>query len=160
MSVRAGTPPSSLKSAGYFLLELLISLTLFAIGILGIVALQAIFIRDNTQAEYRLNASFLAGVLIAQMWADDDRSPDSLLNNYQTGGAEYASWFDDKDDTDVDSVLELLPGAEANPPTVTVTVVNGPAPPATAKALIDIAVKWQMPGESDVHQHVATTVIK
>jgi type IV pilus assembly protein PilV len=151
MSVRIGTPPSSLKSAGYFLLELLISLTLFAIGILGIIALQAISIRDNTQAEYRLNASFLGDALIAQMWADD-RTPTSLVNNYQTGGAKYAVWLA--------KVSAQLPGAVANPPTVTVTVVNGPAPPATAKTLIDVALKWKMPGESDVHQHVATTVIK
>lgn len=147
-----GTPASTLKSTGYFLLELLISLTLFAIGILGIVALQAISIRDNTQAEYRLKASFLGGVLIAQMWADD-RTPTSLLSNYQTGGVKYTDWLTNK-------VKEQLPGAEANPPTVTVTVVDGPAPPATAKTLIDVVLKFTMPGGSDVHQHVATTVIK
>ena len=144
---------STRKITGYFLLELLISLTLFAIGILGIVALQAIFIRDNTQAEYRLNASFLGDALIAQMWADD-RTPTSLLSNYQTGGAKYTEWHQTIKDK------KLLPGTVANPPTVTVTVVNGLAPPATAKTFIDVALKWQMPGGSDVHQHVATTVIK
>src|SRR5665811_2244945 len=56
---------------GAFLLEALIGILIFSLGILGIVGLQAQAIRSTNDAEYRAEAVYLANSLVSQMWADD-----------------------------------------------------------------------------------------
>ncbi len=122
------------------LLEVLISILLFSMGMLGTVAMQAVSIRNNSDAKYRVDASFLANALIGRMWTDD-RSPAALLAKYGTNGtngtdaAGYATWLAD--------VRSRLPGVTENPPSVLVTTVAGPAPPATSKSLVTATVNWQ-----------------
>ncbi len=55
---------------GVSLLEALISILIFAIGILAIVALQAASIRTSSDAKYRADASYLANQLVGRMWTD------------------------------------------------------------------------------------------
>lgn len=55
---------------GVSLLEALISILIFAVGILAIVALQATSIRTGNEAKYRADASYLANQLIGRMWTD------------------------------------------------------------------------------------------
>jgi len=58
------------------LLEVLIAVMVFSIGILGIVGLQAASIRHVNDAQYRGEAIFLANALVSQMWADDRTAAD------------------------------------------------------------------------------------
>jgi type IV pilus assembly protein PilV len=55
---------------GGSLLEALITVLIFSIGILGIVGLEAAKIKDTSDAKYRLDASFVAQQRVGQMWAD------------------------------------------------------------------------------------------
>jgi type IV pilus assembly protein PilV len=52
------------------LIEALIALLIFFIGVLGLVGLQATLVRGQTDTELRAEAAFLASDLVAQMWAD------------------------------------------------------------------------------------------
>lgn len=136
------------------LLEVLISILLFAVGILGTIALQAASIKHNSDAKYRIDASFLANTLVARMWTDV-RTPATLATKYGGGGdgedgQGYTAWLTD--------VQALLPGVSANPPTVSVVQVDGPSPPATSKSQVTTTVSWQAPGET-VHQYEAITFI-
>src|SRR5436190_24304943 len=73
---------------GAFLLEALIGILIFSLGILGIVGLQAQAIRFTNDSEYRAEAIYLANSLISQMWGD---KRDTLKANYESpGGAKYA----------------------------------------------------------------------
>jgi type IV pilus assembly protein PilV len=130
------------RQTGYMLLEVLISILLFAIGILGTVATLAVVVRSNSDATYRIDASFLANALFAHMWADN-RNPATLQNDYQTDGTKYTKWVGD--------VQARLPGADLNPPTVVFAAGTG---------AVTTTLFWQLPGDSAVHRYVATTNIR
>lgn len=64
--------PSSLKPAqqGVVLIEVLVSILIFSVGVLAIVGLQANMIKNTADAQYRSEASYIAQARIGQMWAD------------------------------------------------------------------------------------------
>ncbi len=55
---------------GMALLEGLIAILIFSLGVLSIVGLQAANLRQSTDAKYRLDASFLANQTLGRMWTD------------------------------------------------------------------------------------------
>jgi type IV pilus assembly protein PilV len=68
---RSGAGRSDLRgSRGSVLIEGLIAILLFSIGLLAIVRLQAAAVSDVRDSKVRSDASFLAGQIISQMWAD------------------------------------------------------------------------------------------
>lgn len=52
------------------LLEALIAILVFSLGILALIGLQAQSIRNSSEAKYRADASFLANQIIGYMWSD------------------------------------------------------------------------------------------
>lgn len=55
---------------GVVLLEALIAILIFSLGVLGIVGLQAAMIKNTADAKYRADASYIAQQRIGQMWSD------------------------------------------------------------------------------------------
>ncbi len=137
------------RQSGVMLLEALIAILVFSLGVLGLVSLQASTVQAGRDAEYRSVASTLASDLIGQMWASD-RVGTNLQTNFQgdgeqpgptnlvTDGGSYTDW--------ADRVSKQLPGVVDFPPVVQVTpgVVG---PPATATR-VTITVRWRAPNES------------
>lgn len=87
----AHTPRS--RENGSILLEGLIAVLIFSFGILAIVGLQAAATKAVTQAKVRIDASFIAGQRIGEMWGDRDNlgtfsesktAIDSLPNGQRT----------------------------------------------------------------------------
>ena len=125
-------PPISIssvytKQAGFMLLEALISMLIFSIGILGIVALQALAITNSSENQYRITASLLANQYIGQMWAGD-LNPSTLAANFSNGGTNYNSW-----QTQINAQLPA--------PTSTVTVTAS----STTQSMVTIQINWTMP---------------
>lgn len=58
------------KQQGVALLEALIAVLIFSIGILAVIGLQATSVRLTTDAKYRADASFLANQALGRVWAD------------------------------------------------------------------------------------------
>ena len=58
------------SQSGIALLESLIAILIFSMGILGIVGLQGAMLKGTTEAKNRADASFVAQRRIAMMWAD------------------------------------------------------------------------------------------
>jgi type IV pilus assembly protein PilV len=131
--------------SGIMLLEALIGLLIFAIGILGLIGMQATAMKVTADSKYRAEATMYADQLINQMWADD-RSNANLTANYATGGAKYADWY-----AAITAPSTGLPGAElaANAPTVTVDATN----------TVTVTIKWQAPGESAAHSYVTVASV-
>lgn len=157
--------PAVFHQAGYLLIETLVSVLIFALALLGIVAMYGTSIRNNTQAKYRADASFLADELIGRM-RTDIRQPALFETNWEgsagTGGTGYLAWVQSLTPGD-DPARDRLPGIrdiDENKPTITVNVIDGFAPPDTAKSLVTITVRWQLSTTDPVHTHVVTTVIK
>lgn len=55
---------------GVVLLEALIAILIFSLGILGLVGLQAVMIKSSTDARFRSEASVIAQQRIGQIWAN------------------------------------------------------------------------------------------
>jgi len=120
------------------LLEGLIAILIFSIGILGIVGMQASTIKASRDAKFRADAGLLANELIGQMWVGN-RDGATLQSNFQTGGAIYAPW--------AARVAAALPNADAAtyPPLVTVT--PGVVGPPQTSSTVRVTVRWLAPNE-------------
>jgi len=126
------------QQSGVMLLESLIAILIFSIGILGIVGMQASTIKASRDAKFRADAGLLANELIGQMWIGA-RDGATLQGNFETGGPIYAPW--------AARVAVALPGAGAteNPPLVTVT--PGVVGPPQTSSTVTVVVRWQAPNE-------------
>jgi len=71
------------KQQGSALLESMIAILIFSIGVIGIIALQASMVKATAQAKYRADANFIAQEMLGKMWAD----PVNMANyfNYSCG---------------------------------------------------------------------------
>jgi type IV pilus assembly protein PilV len=125
------------KEHGIILIEGLISILIFSLGILSIVAMLGVSIKNTSSAKYRTEASLLANQIIGQM-ETGDRANAALTANFSSpGGQNFVTWQA--------VVTNTLPGvAGANLPTISI------APDNTAT----ITVRWQAPGDNVAHQYV------
>lgn len=135
------------------LLEALIAILIFSIGILAIVGMQGSAVKASSDAKYRSDAGMQANNLIAQMWVSD-RTATMLKTNFQGGngtdGTQYTAWTGSKTSPSSDSVFGTLPGSITNPPKVTVS----------ATGVVNIEILWQAPGDSTAHKFFIVTQIE
>jgi type IV pilus assembly protein PilV len=135
----------SRRQRGFMLLEALVAIVIFSIGVLGLVGLQASMTKTQTGSKYRADAALLSQRLIGNMWVDR-----SGLNNYDTGGncggnARCSQWLAE--------VASTLPSGEA---TVDVTALPGGTVGASVLAAeVTVEIRWTPPGEE---QHRFTTI--
>jgi len=142
--------PSPTKSqAGVVLLEALLAILIFSVGILSVVGMQAAAVKQTSDAKHRSEASLLASELLGQMWVTN-RTGSTLQTNFQgsagSGGTYYNNWYT--------NVVATLPGASANPPTVTVNAATGD---------VLITVYWKLPSEgasASAHNYVLAAQVK
>lgn len=130
------------KQGGASLLEAMIGILIFSLGILALVGMQAIAIKQTTQAKYRVDASFLANQIIGEMWVN---SSNLATYAYAGGGgppAALANW--------VATVQNTLPGVTAavNQPIVTV-----------AGSAVTITVRWQPPAVATPNNYMTVAFI-
>ena len=57
---------------GSVLIEALISVLIFAMGILALVGLQTAMLKNTSESKYRAEASFIAQQRLGEMWANPD----------------------------------------------------------------------------------------
>ena len=120
------------------LLEGLIAILLFSVGILAVVGLQAASVKLVGDAQYRSSASLLANQLIGKMWASD-RTPATLQTNFSSpSGVQYTNWLN--------SVTADLPGVTGNEPVVSIAA---PANPTLApSSVVTVTIYWNAPNEA------------
>jgi type IV pilus assembly protein PilV len=66
---------------GVVLVEAMIAILIFSVGILAITGLQAAMIKNTSDSKFRADASFIAQKLIGQMWSDQSNLASYLGNN-------------------------------------------------------------------------------
>jgi type IV pilus assembly protein PilV len=139
------------KQQGSMLLEALISILIFSIGILAIIGLQASSIKMSSDAKYRSDASMLANQLISLMWTDVASAvaapaafdPIEFVS-YGTGGTNFTPWSN--------TLTPILPNASAAVTTNTILACDGQPCPAlptgvlqTTRTDITISISWHLP---------------
>lgn len=122
------------------LLEALIGLLIFSIGILAVIGLQALSIKAVADAKYRSDAAMLANELMGSVWGGS-KSLGALQTAYNSPSGTYFT------NTWLPAVQNELPGVtpSSNAPSVAVTQVV-----ASGLNVIQVAVtvRWQAPGQS------------
>ena len=73
MTVRPSVPAPA-RQQGVVLLEALIAILIFSLGILGLVGLQAGMVKGTSEAKYRAEASYVAQREIGRIWADPNNA--------------------------------------------------------------------------------------
>lgn len=142
----AGTKLLFPSQRGSMLLEGLIAILIFSVGILAIVGMQGSAIKATTDAKYRSDAGLLANQLIGSMWVSD-RTTATLQSNFGSpGGAAYVSWRDE--------VVNALPGVVVNPAANLPTVVIDGA------GMVTVTVYWKAPNDKSAHQYVAIAQVR
>jgi len=66
----ARVPTSRGRQAGVMLLEAMIAILIFSVGILAIVGMQGTAIQNMSEAKYRSDAAFIANQIVADMWGN------------------------------------------------------------------------------------------
>ena len=129
------------KQQGSVILESMIAILIFSIGILAIIGLQGVSIKNVAGAKYRSDASQLSNQIIGEMWVANKTSAAVLQANFSSpNGVRYLTWA-------ASSVQQALPGvtfASGTLPTIVIDAANQ----AT------ITIQWQVPGEATPNRHV------
>ncbi len=123
------------RQSGAYLLEALVGILIFALGVLGIVGLQAASLRTTSNNSLRAEAVFAATQLVGQMWADVQGS---LVANYSSAGAgpTYTNWAAE--------LKSSQAGAWVQDPTVDFNnAALCDAPPSPTSNSVFIQIFWQ-----------------
>ena len=138
-----GTPPG--RQRGVMLLEALIGILIFSVGILGLIGLQAVSISNVTESRYRSEASYLANQIIGRMWIDRG----NLASYALAAGATCDTGVTTSAMQWLCQVETALPGVSggSNSPIITV-----------AADTVTVTMRWRLPG-GDARQHVQITQI-
>jgi type IV pilus assembly protein PilV len=121
------------SQGGVMLLEALVAILIFTLGVIAVMGMQAVSISQVSQAKYRTDASYLANQITGAMWTDQPN-----LANYATAGSAVRATWDG-------TVAKTLPAG------VGVIVVNG--------TKVTVTIQWQQPNESVTRKYVAVANI-
>jgi type IV pilus assembly protein PilV len=139
--------------AGVMLLEALIAILIFSLGILSLVALQATSIQLTGDAKYRTDATLLANRLIGEMWVSGGTLA-TLKTNFEADGAAYDAWLADVSGPDgLPGVVAASSGVESTLPIVSVDAATG---------VVRIDLFWRTPemaADEAGHRHVVVSQI-
>lgn len=147
--------PSPNRQAGFALLESVLGILIFSIGILALVGLQGTAAKQAAGSQYRTEAALAANELVGEMWVSNHTTA-ALTTNFATGGTNYVAWLARL--TNIGQ-RQVLPGIATTPPTVTVTAVTGASGSATS-SLVTVTIFWTVPGSATTNSYVVTAQIK
>lgn len=159
---------SNARQNGSVLLEALISILIFSIGILGLVGMQATAINTTSDAQFRSNAGFLVDQMIGTVWATKqlagfsnasnvtaavpDRNlacnPCNIDNPSANANANIQAW--------ASSVQAAMPQGG----NTTASVVLSPS--ALTGPIVTVTISWRppnLPPAEPPHRHYAVTYI-
>lgn len=136
---------------GIVLLEALCGLLIFAVGILGLIGLQAASVKQAAAAEYRSVAALQANELISDMWVSD-RTAASLQAKFASpDGPAFKAWQEKWE--------AALPGS-THKPEVTFTTIAGGGPTPTSSSQVSITIYWKAPSETIEHKYDVVAQLK
>jgi len=147
------------------LVEVLVSILLFALGIVSLVSLQARALGVTDDAQYRAEAMNFANAYVGEIWAasSGETTAEALAGQFSgakgAGGLGYMAFFH--------QVTTDIPGA--SPPEVTFLpssftwinrAVTPPQPINVPGAMVTITIHWQdRQDEQTIHSYTQTSSV-
>ena len=136
------------KQRGSMLLEALIAILIFSMGILALMGMQVTAINTVSESKHRSDAGFLANRIIGQIWADRANIGTYACNPCTTtgGNIDTRAWA-----TEIQSGALQLPGVTdaLNQPTITLGASNQ----------VQVQVFWQAPYATAQRNHLVIAYI-
>ena len=151
---------------GMFLIEALLGILIFSMGILALVGLQAAAISAQSDARYRTEAATLADRLMSHIWVNVDRTSAATIQTslakfqHQTGGANCSftgtassnalvtDWV-----SDVTASGTGLPGAVSAMQQITINTASG------GFNQVSITLCWIAPRAATTSRHTVVSFI-
>lgn len=130
----------SSRDGGSALIESLLAVLVFSVGLLSLLALLTATLKESDNARYRSEASLLATDLVSRMWSGE-RSLQSLRQRFTPAADEYQRWLE--------RVKSTLPGITDNQ--------NLPELLIDDERRITLTLRWQIPSDTQQHQLVVVT---
>lgn len=173
---RRAIRPGATLQHGVFLIEALLGILIFSLGILSLVAMQTAAVSAQSDARYRIEAANLADQIVSEIWLNVARPTPAnaatsqasvILFQHQATGtiascnfsgaasaaAEVTAWLNI-----VTGAGTGLPGATAARQQITVTPVAD-ALGQPAYSLLNVTVCWQAPIDAAPHRHTVSAMI-
>jgi len=134
------------NQGGVVLIEAMIGILIFSLGVLALVAMQAVSTSNVSNAKYRSEAAFLANEIAAQAWIGRGSDGSGTAGFVWPGGNDITKAW-------VAKVETLMPQAKTYPPTI--TSVAGSA----SGRVLTITVRWKAPDALTPSNHVAVAYV-
>lgn len=160
------------RQQGVMLIEAMIALLIFAMGVLAVIGMQARSIGQTMDARYRVDAAFLANQLLSEIWASRAQVNNGTANPTTTlyGSPAYFScnpctstnsnpviqgWVQQVQSTTSQSAY--LPGVTdtQNAPIITVSPTTANSPPYS----ITVTLQWKSPQGGVPHNYTTMAQI-
>lgn len=129
--------------AGVVLIEALLGILIFSIGILALIGMQSVAVKNTSDARYRTEAAYLANGIVSQIrldMAQVAQYADSNVTNY----APRTTWRR--------QVEALLPGVNIASAQRVPSIAIAPGPTyagdADPPSRVTVTIRWQQPGET------------
>jgi type IV pilus assembly protein PilV len=151
------------RQQGMILIEALVGILIFSMGILALVGMQASAISAQSDAQYRIEAANLANKMLSQIWLNVDRTSATTIQtslggfaHQTTGGNCSYSGTASTNALVTDWVSEVssdsgtrLPGATAAMQQIVVDTANFNR--------VTITVCWRAPNEAATRRHTVVS---
>ena len=129
---------------GVMLIEALVGILIFSIGILALIGMQGVAVKNTNDARYRSEASFLATQIVGTMWSD--------VANLGRYDKDFAGTFANRDNW-VTTVEARLPGVSVATSTRLPEIEVGPdVGLALAANEVRVTIHWLQPGETQARK--------
>lgn len=156
---RRSSRRSARRSArGVALLEALIAILIFSLGILGVVATQARSVQLLSEATLRSQAAQHVSDLIAEMWLTDPAQRAQLYDSTSATPIRYLAWKQR-----IETGPRALPGAADAPPEVVVNTIQTPYSALSlgsqTVSAITVTIFWAPPGAGTTNSYTTTAMI-
>lgn len=136
--------PFPAQQDGVVLIEALLGILIFSIGILALIGMQSVAVKNTTDARYRTEAAYLANSILSQIRLDIG----NIVFYDDTNAGTYAprtAWRN--------QVEALLPGVRiASAQRVPeIDIVAGPtfAGDTDPASRVTVTIRWLQPGETE-----------
>ena len=145
----------SKQQHGSALLEAMIAILIFSMGIIALLGLQTAAIKNSGDAKYRADATYLANQIIGKMWVD---RVNIAAYAHNTAGSACSPTVTASTNLDVTAWLAqtnaLLPGASGIRQQITINLLT----PDNVRP-VTVTVCWQAPQEGTPHNFVVNAQI-
>jgi type IV pilus assembly protein PilV len=167
LKVKSYSFVSPKSQSGVLLIEAMVAILIFTIGVIALMGVQAAAVRSNSDAKIRMDAEFFADQLLSEMTVDGRNAAGNidfalLQAKYGSGpaGAGFSRWRTRVQDVANGGIPQT---GIATPLTVTVTqALTAGLPTDPPAAIVAINIQWLGPNDPPAtpRKLVTTSVIR